>query len=70
MAKKKSSEENAEKIGFHKGSLATLGKEREELCANSRQMSGSPLRLRRVTHYVGVIGAMDLLIPPNMYWEF
>ena len=29
MAKKQ--EDNAEKIGFHKGSLATLSKEREEL---------------------------------------
>ena len=30
MAKKTSSDSNAEKIGFHKGSLATLTKEREE----------------------------------------
>jgi hypothetical protein len=31
MAKKVTSDEGAEKIGFHKGSLATLTKEREEL---------------------------------------
>jgi hypothetical protein len=30
MAKKKNSGSNDEKIGFHKGSLATLTKEREE----------------------------------------
>ena len=31
MAKKKEDSSSAEKVGFHKGSLATLSKEREEL---------------------------------------